>query len=143
VPFTGDAPLFTAMIGGEVQVALAPTTAAKSHIDAGAIRAIAVTTAARVPTMPTIPTVMEQGLPNFSVTGWLGLFAPAGTPRDVVDRLAKESLLTVASKELREPLINLTLDPANAGPEAFDAIYKQDVARFKQVVKDANIPLQE
>ncbi len=143
VPFTGDAPLFTALIGGEIQAALVPTTASKSHIDAGAIRAIAVTTAARVPTMPTIPTIMEQGLPDFSVTGWLGLFAPGGTPREVVDRLARESLDAVASKELKEPLANLTLDPASAGPDAFDKIYRADVARFKQVVKDANIPLQE
>jgi tripartite-type tricarboxylate transporter receptor subunit TctC len=143
VPFTGDAPLFTAMIGGEIQAALVPTTTAKAHIDAGSIRAIAVTTAKRVSTMPTVPTVMEQGLPNFSVTGWLALFAPAGTPRDIVDRLAKESLIAVASKELKEPLNNLTLDAADAGPEAFDKIYLSDVARFKQVVKDANIPMQE
>ncbi len=143
VPFTGDAPLFTAMIGGEIQSALVPTTAAKAFIDSGAIRAIAVTTAERVPTMPTIPTVMEQGLPDFSVTGWLALFAPVGTPRDIVDRLAKESLAAVASPELKGPLVNLTLDPASAGPDAFEKIYLSDVARFKQVVKDANIPLQD
>ena len=143
VPFTGDAPLFTALIGGEIQAALVPTTASKSHIDAGAIRAIAVTTGERVPTMPTIPTIAEQGLPGFSISGWLALFAPAATPRDVVDLLARESLAVVKSKELKEPLANLTLDPADAGPDAFDKIYKADVARFKQVVKDAKIPLQD
>ena len=142
VPFTGDAPLFTALIGGEIQAALVPTTASKSHIDAGAIRAIAVTTASRVSTMPTVPTLMEQGLPNFSVTGWLALFAPGGVPRDIVDRIAKESLTAVNSPELKAPLVNLTLDPANAGPDEFDKIYRADVERFKRVVKDANIPMQ-
>ncbi len=143
VPFGGDAPLFTALIGGDIQVALAPTTTAKPLIASGSIRAIAVTTAQRVPALADTPTIAEQGLPGFAVTGWLALFAPAGTPRAIVDKLAKASLEAVASPALKAPLANLVLDPADAGPDAFDAIYKSDVARFKQIVKDANIPLQE
>jgi len=143
VPFTGDAPLMSALIGGEVQCALVPSTAAKSHLDAGAVRGLAVTTEKRVPTMPDIPTMMEAGIPGFSVTGWIGLFAPSGTPREIVDRMARESLIAIASDDLAQPLVNLTVDAADVGPDAFDKIYKDEVASFRQVVKDANIPTQD
>ncbi len=140
VPFTGDAPLFTAIIGGEVQCALVPTTTAKAHIDTGDVRALAVTTADRVPTMPSVPTMKEEGLPGFSVTGWLGLFTAAGTPREIVEHMARESLIAIASGDLKDSLFNLSLEPATAGPAEFDNIYKDEVASFKKVIVDAHIP---
>ena len=143
VPFGGDAPLFTALIGGELQAALVPTTTAKAHVDAGAMRAIAVTTPTRVSTFPNVPTIMEQGMPDFSVAGWLALFAPAGTPRDIVARLARDSAAASNSPELKEPLRNLTLDPAGAGPDEFNKIFVSDVARFRKIIEDAHIPKQE
>ena len=143
VPFGGDAPLFTALIGGELQAALVPTTTAKAHVDAGAIRAIAVTTPARVSTFPTVPTIMEQGMPDFSVAGWIALFAPAGTPREAVDRLARDSATAIKSPELRDSLRNLTLDPAGIGPDEFKRIFLLDVERFHKIIEDAHIPKQE
>lgn len=143
VPFNGDAPLYAALIGGQIQFALAPTTFGRPHIESGAIRAIGVTTAKRVSVLPNVPTIAEQGLPDFSVTGWLALFAPAATPRDIVDRLYREAAAAVSSPEFADSINNMTLELAVAGPDEFDRIYRDDVARFRRIVKDANIPLQD
>jgi tripartite-type tricarboxylate transporter receptor subunit TctC len=143
VPFNGDAPLYTAVMAGEVPFALGPTTFGRAHIESGAIRALGVTTAKRVSTLPNTPTIAEQGLPGFSANGWLALFAPAATPRDIVDRIYREAAAIVSDPEMQTALANLTLDAALAGPDEFDKIYRDDVARYKQVVKDANIPMQE
>jgi tripartite-type tricarboxylate transporter receptor subunit TctC len=143
VPFPGDAPLFTQLIGGEIQCALVPTTTAKAHVDAGAIRAIAVTTAARVSTFPDVPTLMEQGMKDFSVTGWISLFAPKGTPKEIVDLVARQSAVAIHSAELKQPLHDLTLDPAGVGPDEFNRIFLNDVARFHKIIEDAHIPKQD
>ncbi len=143
VPFGGDGPLYSALIGGQIQFALAPTTFGKPHIDAGEVKAIGVTTAQRVSQLPNVPTIAEQGMPDFSVTGWLGLFAPAGTPRDVVEKLYKAAADVMEAPDFKPILNNLTLDAAVLDPDEFDKLYRDDVDRFKRIVKDANIPMQE
>jgi len=85
----------------------------------------------------------EQGLPQFGVTGWMGLFAPVATPREVIDKLAAASGRALSTPEMKDALVNFTLEPGFAGPDDFDKTYVADVARFRKIVKDANIPLQE
>ena len=143
VPFRGDAPLFSAMFGGEVQVAIVPLITAKAHIDSGALRAIAVTTAKRAGSLPNVPPIAEQGVPGFDVPGWMGLFAPAGTPRPIVERLWHESQKALAAHDVGPVLENLALEPVGSSPEEFDKRYFADRAKFQQVIKDANIPLQD
>ena len=143
VPFTGDAPLFNTLISGEIHAALVPTTTARGHVESGAIRAIAMTTAKRVATWPDTPTIAEQGLPDFAVSGWLGLFAPSGTPREIVDALARESKVAIASPDTQKALVALTLDPLATTPEEFEKIYQSDRAKFQKIIKDARIPLQD
>ncbi len=143
VPFTGDAPLFNTLIAGDIQAALVPTTTAKAHVAAGNLRAIAMTTAQRVPSWPDTPTIAEQGYPKFAISGWIGLFAPAGTPTAIVERIAVESKIALGSPELQQALKNLTLEPVGSTPTEFEALYRADRARFQKIIKDANIPLQE
>ncbi len=143
VPFTGDAPLFNTLIAGEIQAALVPTTTARGHVESGAMRAIAMTTAKRVASWPDTPTIAEQGLPNFAVSGWLGLFTPAGTPADIVNAVARESKVAIASPEMLKALAALTLDPLGTTPEEFEAIYKADREKFRKIIADAKIPLQD
>ena len=143
VPFRGDAPLFSAMFGGEVQVAIVPLVTAKAHIDSGALRAIAVTTAKRAGSLPDVPPIAEQGVPGFDVPGWMGLFAPAGTPRPIVERLWHESQKALATPDVGPVLANLGLEPIASGPQEFDKRYFSDREKFQQVVRDANIPLQD
>ena len=143
VPFTGDAPLFNTLIAGDIQAALVPTTTAKSHVDGGNLRAIAMTTAKRVPTWPDTPTIAEQGYPDFAVTGWIGLFAAAGTPADIVERVARETKTALASPEMSTALKNLTLEPVGSTPAEFEALYRAGRAKFQKIITDAKIPLQD
>jgi tripartite-type tricarboxylate transporter receptor subunit TctC len=143
VPFRGDAPLFSAMFGGEVQVAVVPMITAKAHIDSGALRALAVTTIKRAGALPMVPTLDEQGLTGFDVPGWMGLFVPAKTPRPIVERLWLESQKSLAAPDVIPVLKNLGLDPVGSSPDEFDKRYFADREKFQKVIKDANIPLQD
>ena len=120
-----------------------PTTTAKAHVESGAMRAVAMTTGKRVPTWPDTPTIAEQGYPDFAVTGWVGLFAPAGTPRDVIERISREAKIATATPEVRQALKNLTLEPVASAPDEFEALYRADRIKFKKIIDDAKIPLQD
>ena len=143
VPFRGDAPLLQSLIAGELQVALIPSSAAKAHVDAGTIRAIGTTASRRIAAFPDVPTISEQGLPGFSVQGWMGLFLPAKTPQAIVDRLAAEAKLAVNAAEVAPMLVNFGMTPVTSTPAEFDALYRADREKFQRIVREANIPLQD
>jgi tripartite-type tricarboxylate transporter receptor subunit TctC len=143
VPFRGDAPLFQSLLTGDIEIALVPTSAAKPQIEAGSVVAIGITTAKRSPTLPDVPTIAEQGLPDFIVSGWMGLFLPAGTPKDIVERYWLETRSAIEAPDMLERLATMELQPVGSSPQEFDAVYYADRARFAKVIKEANIPLQE
>jgi len=143
VPFRGDAPLFQSLLTGDIQIALVPTSAAKPQIEAGAVVPIGITTAKRSPTLPDIPTIAEQGLPDFVISGWMGLFLPAGTPHEIVERYWLETRTAIEAPDMIERLATMELQPVGSSPQEFDAVYLADRARFAKVIKEANIPLQE
>ena len=143
VPFRGDAPLFQAFMSGDVHAAVVPTSGAKPHLDSGVVRALGVTSAQRVAAMPDIPTLVEQGLPEFVVSGWIGLFAPAGVPRPIIERLAKEVRTAIMAPDMGPRLLSFGLEPTVDGPEAFGERYKSDRIKFQKIVKEANIALQD
>ncbi len=140
VPFRGDAPLFQALLSGDIEVALVPTSAAKSHIESGAVRALGISTIQRSPTLPDVATIAEQGMPGFEYTGWMGLFAPAKTPRPIIDRLYREARAAIDAPDMQKRLEALEVTPVGSTPEAFDKMYFADRARFAKVVRDAKIP---
>jgi len=143
VPFRGDAPLFTAMFANEVQLACVPMITAKAHVDSGALRAIGVSVAKRASSFPDVPTIAEQGVPGFDQPGWIGLFAPAGTPRAVVERLWRESQKALLAPDVVPVLNSLGLQAVGSSPEEFDKLYFADRAKFERAVKDAHIPKQD
>jgi tripartite-type tricarboxylate transporter receptor subunit TctC len=143
VPFRGDAPLFQAFMSGDVHAAVVPTSGAKPHLDSGVVRALGVTSARRVAAMPDIPTLVEQGLPEFVVSGWIGLFAPAGVPRPIIERLAREVRTAIMAPDMAPRLFSFGLEPAVEGPEAFGERYRADRIKFQRIVKEANIALQD
>ena len=143
VPFRGDAPLFQGFMSGDVHAAVVPTAGAKQHIDSGVVRAIGVTSARRVAAMADVPTLVEQGLPDFVVSGWIGLFAPAGTPRPIIERLAKEVRIAIMAPDMEPRLFSFGLEPAVDGPEAFGERYKADRIKFQRIIKEANIAQQD
>ena len=142
VPYRGDAPIMTALVAGEVQVAIVPLAIARPLIESGQIRALAVTRAQRSAVLPDVPTIGET-VPGFESTSWQGWFTPAKTPREIVDLVQGGVAKALQVSDVLERLRTWTNEPVGSRPEEFGAYFKAEVAKFKKVVKEANIPLQE
>jgi len=142
VPYRGDAPLNTALIAGEIDVAIVPLATIIPHIEAGSIRALAVNSAARSALLPNVPTVSEEAIPGFEASGWQGYFAPAKTPREIIALIQRETAKVLATPDTIERLKAMGNEPVGSTPEAFEARFKADVERFATIVKEARIPLQ-
>ena len=143
VPYKGDAPMYLALLAGEVDVAFGPLGNAIQHIRSGKLRALGMTNPKRSAAIPEVPTMAEAGVPNFEATGWLGLFAPAGTPRAVADRLYREMRKVIATQEIQERMPGWGYEVVGSPPEEFDARFKSDLALYARVIREARIPLQD
>ena len=143
VPYKGDAQVGPALLAGEVQVAFMPTIAVIGPIKAGRMKGLAVSTLARVAVLPEVPTLVEAGLPEFEYTGWLGLFATGGTPRETLARIHADFAKVLAVAELRERLPSWGYDPVGSTPEEFAARFRRDLATFARIIRDARVPAQE
>jgi tripartite-type tricarboxylate transporter receptor subunit TctC len=142
IPYKGDAPLNTALMAGEVDVAIVPISTALPFITGGKIRALGSTGAKRARAMPDVPAVAES-VPGYEFTSWQALFVPSKTPRDVVSRIHRDAVRAVNSPEVKEKLQGMGSEIVGSSPEEFEARYKSDLARFAKVVKEAKIPLQD
>src|SRR5258705_8681479 len=142
IPYRGDAPLNTALIAGEIDVAIVPIGTIVPFIESGELRALAVNSARRSLVLPNVPTVSEDGIPGFEAAGWQGYFVPARTPRDVVALIHRETAKALNSPETNERIRAMGNDPVGNTPEVFEAKFRDDVARFMTIVKEAGIPLQ-
>jgi tripartite-type tricarboxylate transporter receptor subunit TctC len=135
VPFKGGAPAITAVIAGDVQIMLDNAITAVPQVKSGKVRALAVTTAKRSPALPDVPTIAELGVPGFEVNAWQGVFVPAGTPKEIVDRLNKEIRAILNKPEVRERILATATEPAGNTPEEFAAYVKTEVVKWADVVK--------
>jgi len=113
--------------------------AALPHIKAGRLRALALVAPQRSPALPEVPTVAEAGLKDFEVTTWYGVMAPAGTPRPIVERLNAELVKIMHAPDTRERLASMATDPLTSTPEEFGAYLKQEIAKWGDVVRKANL----
>jgi tripartite-type tricarboxylate transporter receptor subunit TctC len=143
IPYRGDAPLNTALIAGEVDVAIVPIGTAVPLIEGGQLRALAVNSAHRSPALPNVPTVSEDAIPGFEAAGWQGYFVPGQTPRDVVAFIQRETAKVIANPEMQARLKAMGNESVGSTTEAFEARFKSDLAKFAKVVKEANIPTQD
>jgi tripartite-type tricarboxylate transporter receptor subunit TctC len=135
VPYKGSAPALTDLVGGQVQLMFDNLPSALPHIKAGRLRALAVTTAARAPALPEVPTVAESGLPGFEASSWFGLLAPAGTPADVIAKVNGELARWIASPEAKERLLAQGANPAGGTQEDFARHIAAETAKWARVVK--------
>src|SRR5215212_279422 len=142
IPYRGDAPLNTALIAGEIDVAIVPIGTIVPFIESGQLRALAVNSATRSHVLPNVPTVSEDGIPAFEAAGWQAYFVPARTPRDVVALIQREVAKALNSPETNERIKTRGNDPVGSTSAEFDAKFKADLAKFAKVVKEAGIPLQ-
>ena len=143
VPYKGDAPMYQALLANEVDFAFGPLGNAIQHIQSGRLRALGMTGAKRSDAIPQVSTMIEAGVPDFELTGWLGLFAPAATPQRVVQRLYSAMREAVAEPQARERFPALGYEPVASTPEEFGGRFKRDLALYARVIRAARIPLQD
>ena len=136
IPYKGAGPAINDLLGGHVAAAFVSFTSVVAHLKANRLRAIAITSAKRSPLMPELPTFAESGLPDFVIYGWYGVVAPAGTPRDVIERLNADVAAALAHADVLKTLATFGLDPAEPNtPEAFGEFLKSEITRWAKVVK--------
>ncbi|MDR2300054.1 MAG: tripartite tricarboxylate transporter substrate binding protein [Comamonas sp.] len=141
VPYKGAAPMLTDLIGGQVQIGFDNLPSSIGFVKSGKVRALAVTTARRWPGAPDIPTVAESGVPGYEVSGWFGLLAPAGTPREILNKLQGTLAEAVKSPEVAKQLNDLGAEPVANKPEVFAQEIKDDVEKWRKVVKTTGVKL--
>jgi tripartite-type tricarboxylate transporter receptor subunit TctC len=137
VPYKGSAPAITDLIGGQVQLMFDSMPSAMPHVKAGKIRPLAVSTAKRVAAVPDLPTVAEAGVPGYDINTWYGVWAPKGTPRDIVLRLQAEIVKVLALPDTRERYAGLGAEPVGSTPDEFAAYCKSELVKWAKVVKES------
>ena len=139
IPYNGSVPTVTGLMAGDIQFVFMDPPPVIPQIKAGKIRAIAVTSAQRVPYLPEVPTVSESGQPGFEMIFWTGLFAPAATPREIITRVQAETARAMHAAENRERLGSMGIVPVGNSPEEFVAYLRVEAARYAKVIKEGNI----
>ncbi|MGB3435988.1 tripartite tricarboxylate transporter substrate binding protein [Achromobacter sp.] len=134
IPYKGSLPALTDVIGGQADLAFDSLVIAQPLIKAGKLRAIAVTGPQRSPAAPDVPTVAET-LPGYAMTSWIGVFAPAGTPRPIVERLQQEIARALADPRVREQLLSQAADPVASKPDDFARFTADETEKWAPVVK--------
>jgi tripartite-type tricarboxylate transporter receptor subunit TctC len=139
VPYNGNGPATTALVGGQVEILFGSLPALLSQVKADRVRAIAVGTPKRSPSLPDVPTVAESGYAGFDASLWLAFFAPAGTPQPVVDRLHREIVATLKDPETRQTLDKAGAEPLSSTPAELAAMIREGVPKYAAVVKAAGV----
>ena len=139
VPYKGTGPAINDLVGGQVDLTLASGAASKPLLDGGKVKAIAVTSSKRNPLLPQVPTIAESGVVGFESIAGQGLFAPAGTPRDIVNKLNAEVNAIIKSKEMQEQWTRMGIDRAEESPEQFAAWLAKESDKWAVVIRTNNI----
>ncbi len=141
VPYRGGGPAISDLLAGHVQLSFMTVLEASSHIKSGKLRTLAVTSAQRVSALPEVPTLAESALPGFNSISWIGLLAPAGTPREIVEKISTDVREVLASDEVRNKLIELGAAPQGNTPAQFAALIESDRKRYARIIEERKITL--
>ncbi len=139
IPYKGATPATTDVVGGQVSLMFSGTSVALPFIKEGRLRALAVMSPRRSPLLPDVPTMQEAGLKGFTFSTWLGLYAPKGTPRPIIDRLNVELAKALKVPKVNERLVSMGFDPASSTPEEQGTRTRQGFERIRKVIRDGNI----
>jgi len=139
VPYKGGAPAVSAVIGGEVQIAIESPPPIVPQVKAGKLRALGAARANRSPLLPDVPTVSEAGLPGFEVGSWYGFHAPAGTPKAIIDKLHAEMVKAMGTSELRERFANVGAETIANTPAQYGAFVETELKKWGAVIKAAGV----
>ncbi len=139
VPFNGGGPMVQSVVGGHTPIAFSALPAASAQIKDGLLRALAVTSRKRISILPDVPTMDEAGVPGQEQEAPQGVWAPAGTPREIVDLLYREIARAVATPEMKQKMAAIGFEPAAVTPEEFAARIKAEMPKWAKLIRDANI----
>jgi tripartite-type tricarboxylate transporter receptor subunit TctC len=139
VPYKGSAPATTDLLGGVVDAQFDNMVTLIPHVKAGKLRALAVSSSKRSPLLPEVPTIAEAALPGFETGTWYGIVAPAGTPKNVLERLNHELHRILALPEVQDKLNAQGLEPAGNTQAEFAAMIRADIAKYAKIVKAAGV----
>jgi tripartite-type tricarboxylate transporter receptor subunit TctC len=139
VPYKGSGPALTALLSGEVDLGFDIPSSALPHIKAGKLRPLAVTTKTRSSVLPDVPTVAEQGMAGFEVTGWFGVLAPAGTPAEVIARLNKEINAVLSDPETKNKLQGIGVEATPGSPADFGKLIASETQRYGDAIRKLGI----
>jgi tripartite-type tricarboxylate transporter receptor subunit TctC len=142
IPYRGSGDAAQAVASGQVLMTIADTGPIAGPLSAGRLRALAITADKRDPAFPDVPTLAEAGVPNMAISLWTGLVAPAGTPNEIVARLNKAVVETLALAEVKMALDKIAVTPRSTTPEQYRVLIARDAARWKAVATAANIKLE-
>ncbi|MBI2319644.1 MAG: tripartite tricarboxylate transporter substrate binding protein [Betaproteobacteria bacterium] len=142
IPYKGVAPISKALMADEVDMAVMPLSTSVASVKAGRLRALTVLGPRRLPALPDVPTVAETGVADVDAFSWHAIFAPAKTPREIVDQIRRDAVNALNSAEVRDRLLAMGQVLVGSTPEEFDIKFKADLERFARIVKQARIPVQ-
>jgi tripartite-type tricarboxylate transporter receptor subunit TctC len=139
IPYSGNGPAGTAVVSGQVEILFGSLPALLPHAKSGRVRALAVGTPKRSPSLPDVPTVAESGYPGFDASLWLAFVAPAGTPQPVIDRINKELVAVIAAPDTREALDKAGAEPLTGTPADLAAMIRDGIPKYAAVIKAAGV----
>ncbi|WP_431514522.1 Bug family tripartite tricarboxylate transporter substrate binding protein [Variovorax sp. DAIF25] len=137
--YKGGSQAMVDLVGGQIDMVFETVAAARPMIDGKRVKVLGITSAKRQPGLPDVPTLAEAGVPNFEMQSWQGVFAPAATPKPIVDRLGREIAAVVALPDVQAKLRGLGVEPDGRSSEAFTAFQRAEIAKWGKVIKDAGI----
>ncbi|WP_256380077.1 tripartite tricarboxylate transporter substrate binding protein, partial [Curvibacter sp. PAE-UM] len=139
IGFRGAAPLKQELLAGRIQFGGDQLSSSLAEIRAGTVRALATTATKRIDGLPEVPTVRESGFPSLELEGWNGLFAPAKTPKEIIERLQREVAAAVRHPEVAKRLADLGAEPVGSSPAEQDAMLRRQMDQFRPVIRDMKI----
>ncbi|MGT2454915.1 tripartite tricarboxylate transporter substrate binding protein [Cupriavidus basilensis] len=139
IPYKGSGPAIQDVMAGQVPMMFDTTVVAAQHIDSGKLRALAVTSAKRIKSMPNVPTMAEAGVAGYELESWQAIFAPANTPKPIVDRLYREISAIIKTPDMQARLEKLGMEPSGMAPEQFAGFQRSEIGKWAKVVKGADI----
>ena len=139
VPYKGSGPAVIALLSGEVQLSFNNILAVLPQVQAGKLRALAVTSPQRARAIPELPTLAEAGVPGYAATSWNGMFAPTKTPRPIIQKINAEVVKALNAPDVRDRLVSMGSEPVGNSPDEFRAYVNQEFARWGKIIKENNI----
>jgi tripartite-type tricarboxylate transporter receptor subunit TctC len=139
IPYNGNGPAGTAVVGGQIEMLFGSLPSLLPHAKSGRVRALAVGTPKRSPSLPEVPTVAESGYPGFDASLWLAIMAPAGTPQPVIERLNREVVALVAAADTREAFDKAGTEPLTGTPADLAAMIRDGIPKYAKIIKAAGV----